>query len=249
MHKITCVIIEDERPAQEVLRKYISKIEWLELIAVFDDAISSIDFLRKNAPDILFLDISIPEISGIDFLKIFKGQTSVIITTAYSEHAVEAFELEASDYLKKPFSFERFLKAVSKFSRNTTPLNISPVAKDEEEFAFFNVNKTMVRVNFSEIIYIESMREYIYLHTENNTICTRISIQEIEKMLGPNFMRIHRSFIINTKKIKAFNAEEVFVHDKTLPIGISYKKQVEAFFKRNLLRESPSDNKASSKFG
>jgi two-component system, LytTR family, response regulator len=234
--KLRCIIIEDEKPAQQVLQSYIAKTDWLELVSVFEDAISAMELLKRNEIDLIFLDIQIPTLNGIEFLKIQKNAPQVIITTAYSDFAVDAFELDARDYLKKPFSFERFLKAISRVTTHPEPgqVHLFQSKQVEESFAFFNVNKTMVRVMFDEILYIESMREYIYLHTVKGKIATKMGTNEIEKMLGPNFMRIHRSFIVNMNKVTAFNAEDVFIETTPIPIGVSYKKQVELAFKKHI---------------
>lgn len=230
MYKITCIIIEDEKPAQEVLRSFIAKAEWITLSAVFGDAIEAIDYLKKNDVDVIFLDIQIPGITGIDFLKILKNPPQVIITTAYSDYAIEAFELDVRDYLMKPFSFDRFLKAVNRISPKPEAQQIhqlQPVA-NEKSFAFFNVNKMMVKVRFDDIRYIESMREYVYIYTDDNKIITKIGLGEIENLLGTNFLRIHRSYVINRDKITAFNAEEIFIGKAALPIGTNYKKMIES---------------------
>lgn len=235
MRRVRCIIVEDEKPAQEILKSFISKTDWLELTGVFDDGVSALDFLNKNDVDLIFLDIQIPSINGMDFLKILRNPPDIIITTAYSEYAIGAFELEVMDYLKKPFSFERFLKAVNRINvHKQNPATFQTAIHNEQEFAFFNVNKTMTKVMFDDILYVESMREYIYVHTSKGKIITKMSTHEIEKILGSNFLRIHRSFIVNISKVAAFNAEEIFVDTKNLPIGVSYKKQVESVFRKHV---------------
>lgn len=239
MPAIRCIVIEDEKPAQEVLRSFIARTDWLSLLSVFEDAVSAMDYLKKNEVDLIFLDIQIPTLTGMEFLKILKNPPQVIITTAYSEYAIEAFDLDARDYLMKPYSFDRFLKAAHRITPQPDPSQIHLIQRNdslERSFAFFNVNKTMVRVLFDDILYVESMREYIYIHTVNGKTITKMSTHEIEKLLGTEFVRIHRSFIVNTKKVTAFNAEDVFIGSIPLPIGVSYKKQIEGLFKKHLLR-------------
>jgi DNA-binding LytR/AlgR family response regulator len=229
MSKINCIIIEDELPAQEVLKSFISKTEWLSLNGSFFDAVAALEFLKTKEVELIFLDIQIPDINGIEFLKILKPQPQVIITTAYSNYAVEAFELDVRDYLMKPISFDRFLKAVHRIAPKPDIAQIHHLQQvvTERSFAFFNQNKTMVKVMFDEVYYIESMKEYIYIHNVNGKVVTKIGIGEIEKMLGLGFLRIHRSFIVNVDRISAYNAEEVMIDKKSLPIGINYKKSVE----------------------
>jgi DNA-binding LytR/AlgR family response regulator len=229
MSKINCIIIEDEAPAQDVLTTYINKTDWLSLSAVFEDAVTAMDYLKHNPVDLIFLDIQIPGITGIQFLKVLKNKPEIIITTAYTDHALEAFELEVRDYLKKPISFDRFLKSVNRLSRESESTAMVPAkskSNDNQGFAFFNVNKMKVKVMFNEIRYIESMKEYVYIYLESEKIGTKISISEIEKYLEGKFVRIHRSYIVNADKITAYTAEEIFIDKVALPIGTNYKKLV-----------------------
>lgn len=235
MNKIQCIIIEDERPAQEILKSFLSRVEWIELKGTFDDAISAIEYLNNNEPDLIFLDIQMPSLTGIDFLKVATSLPQVIITTAYSQYAVDAFELDVRDYLVKPFSFERFLKAVSRVAVKPDAkqvLQISDMESTSSSFAFFNVNKTMVKVNFSEVLYVESMREYVYIHTPTGKVITKMGIGEMEKILSNGFLRIHRSFLVNQQKVTSYNAEEIFIDKTSLPIGPNYKKSIEAAFSK-----------------
>jgi two-component system, LytTR family, response regulator len=233
MAKITCIIIEDEKPAQEILKSFIAKTEWLQLIAVFNDAIEALEFFKKNDVDFIFLDLQMPGVSGLDFLKILKSSPQVIITTAYAEHALEAFDLDVRDYLLKPFSFDRFIKAVNRITPkpDMTKVHQLKSVMTEKSFAFFNVNKIMVKVMFDDILYIESMREYVYIHQAEEKVVTKIGIGEIEKLLTPNFLRIHRSYLINSDKVTAYSAEEIYIGKVQLPIGLNYKKLVENFLK------------------
>lgn len=244
MPDITCIVIEDEKPAQEVLKSFLQKTEWIKLAAVFDDAVSALDYLKKNEVDLIFLDIQIPTLTGLEFLKIIKDPPQVIITSAYSQYAIEAFELDVRDYLMKPFSFDRFLKAVNRIATRPDPATVQQFnskthSSADKSFAFFNVKKTMTKVMFNDILYVESMREYVYLHTTRGKVVTKMSTADMEKLLGPGFVRIHRSFIVNIEKITAYNAEDVFVDQVALPIGVNYKKYVDDFF-RNSFTHSAS---------
>ncbi len=228
MNKIQCIIIEDEKASQDIVASFLSRVGWVTLTGIFDDAVSAMEFLRNNEPDLIFLDIQIPGISGIDFLKIVNKRSQIIITSAYSDYALEAFELDVRDYLMKPFSFGRFLKAINKISPKPTPAQIhqlESVPGAAPEFAFFNMNKKMVRVLFSDILFVESMREYVSISTDSGKVITKMKITEIEKILtAPAFVRIHRSFIVNTLKVTAYTAEEVFIDKIQLPIGKNYQE-------------------------
>jgi DNA-binding LytR/AlgR family response regulator len=230
---IKCIIIEDEKAAQEILVSFISRVEWLELLGTFDDAMGALDFIKKNDPDLIFLDIQIPGISGIEFLKILKKAPQIIITSAYSEYALEAFELDVRDYLMKPFAFERFLKAVTKISPKPEPsqvYQINDLRESPNSFAFFNVSKKMVKVLFGDILFVESMREYVSINTGKDKVITKMGIGEMEKILGAGYLRIHRSFIVNVAKVTAFTAEEIFIEKLSLPIGPNYKRFIEMRF-------------------
>ncbi len=235
MIKANCIIIEDEKPAREVLTSYLQRTDWLTLASVFEDALSALEYLKRNDVDLIFLDIQVPGINGIEFLRMMKEKPQVIITSAYSEYALDAFELDVRDYLKKPYTFERFLKAVNRISVEPEPHlvhRLGQTTNGEHSFAFFNVNKMMVKVLFEHIRYIESMREYIYIYHGKANVVTKMGISAIEKSLGPDFLRIHRSYIVNLNKIDAYNAEEIVVGDTSLPIGTNYKKLVLALLSK-----------------
>jgi two-component system LytT family response regulator len=233
MEKVSCLIIEDEKPAQEILRTFVGKTDWLSLEGVFNDAVEALEYLRNNEVGLLFLDIQLPSLTGLQFLRTLPDPPAVIITTAYSEYALDAFELHVLDYLKKPFSFDRFLKAVNRYPSAESKADNKALANGNQAFGFFNVNKTMKKVMFDELLYVESMREYIYLHTSKGRVITKMSTHEIEAILGERFLRIHRSFIVNIDKITAFNAEEIFIDVKNIPIGISYKRQVDDVLRKH----------------
>jgi two-component system, LytTR family, response regulator len=237
MSRIQCIIIEDEKAAQEILVSFLLRTEWLELREIFEDGISAIEFLKKNDIDLIFLDIQVPGLTGIDLLKVLRNPPQVIITSAYSKYALEAFELDVRDYLMKPFAFERFLKAVNKITPRPEPSQIHQMTDSQNpssSFAFFNVNKRMVRVQFSDILFVESMREYVSINTGKEKIITKMGIGEIEKTLGEGFVRVHRSFIAHAAKVTAYTAEEVFIDKISLPIGPNYKKFIEMAFGKQL---------------
>ena len=236
MSKITCIIIEDEPLAVKVLSDYISQTPFLELQGTFKDAILATDWLRNNQTDLIFLDIHLPKLKGMAFLKTLTHPPAVIITTAYHQYAVEGFDLNVTDYLLKPFEFERFLIAVTKV-KTAQPIVKAPPgttekhpdeSQDVKDFIFLNVQKKKVKILFSEIVYIESQREYIKIVTTKKEYISKMSTHEIEDLLPSNlFKRIHRSFIISMNKIESYNAEMVEVNGVSIPIGRGYRDVIE----------------------
>lgn len=228
MSKIKCIIIENEPLAVKVLSDYISQVPFLELQGKFKDAILATDYLRNNDADLIFLDIHLPKLKGMAFLKTLTNPPAVIITTAYHQYAVEGFNLNVTDYLLKPFEFERFLTAVNKVKSARSKkqkLNENPEVKD---FIFLNVQKKKVKILFSELVYIESQREYIKITTTKKVYMSKMSTHEIEEILPSNlFKRIHRSFIISISKIESYTAETVEVNGVIIPIGRDYRGIIE----------------------
>lgn len=218
MSKLQCIIVEDEPLARKVLEGYISKLSFLQLTGSFEDAIEAADHLREHKADLMFLDIHLPEIKGLTFLKTLTNPPSVIITTAYHEYALEGYELNVIDYLLKPFEFERFLAAVNKVRKQQQPDTRS------KDYIFVNVQLKKVKIWFSEILFIESQKEYVKIVTDDNTYLSKMSTSDIEEMLPSDlFKRIHRSFIIAIPKVRSFNSEMVEIKGHSIPIGRGYK--------------------------
>ena len=228
MSKIKCIIIEDEPLAVKILADYISQVPFLELQGTFKDAILASDYLRENSTNLIFLDIHLPKLKGMAFLKTLTHPPAVIITTAYHQYAVEGFNLNVTDYLLKPFDFERFLTAVTKV-KTAQRENQKPHESEEiKDFIFLNVQKKKVKILFSEIVYIESQREYIKITTTKKEYISKMSTHEIEALLPAHlFKRIHRSFIISISKIESYTAEIVEVNGISIPIGRGYKDTIE----------------------
>jgi DNA-binding LytR/AlgR family response regulator len=223
MPKIKCIIIEDEPLAVKVLSDYISEVPFLELQKVFKDAILAAEFLLHQDTDLIFLDIHLPKLKGMAFLKTLANPPAVIVTTAYHQYAVEGFNLNVKDYLLKPFEFERFLTAVNKV--NTEQKKVPEEARD---FIFVNIQKRKVKILFSEILYIESQREYIKIVTTRNEYICKMSTNEMEELLPISiFKRIHRSFIVSVNKIESYTAEMVELNGISIPIGRGYKDVID----------------------
>lgn len=228
MSKIKCIIIEDEPLATKILADYISQVPFLELQTTFKDAIMATDWLRGHTTDLMFLDIHLPKLKGMAFLKTLINPPAVIITTAYHQYAVEGFDLNVKDYLLKPFEFERFLVAVNKVRTSEKEKQVHTESVETKDFIFLNVQKKKVKILFSEIIYIESQREYIKIVTTKKEYVSKMSTHEIEELLPPNlFKRIHRSFIVSLSKIESYTAEAVEVNGVSIPIGRGYRDIIE----------------------
>lgn len=230
MSKIRCIIVEDEPLAVKVLSDYIREVPFLELQGHFKDAILATDWLRRATTDLIFLDIHLPKLKGMAFLKTLAIPPAVIITTAYHQYAVEGFELNVTDYLLKPIEFERFLVAVRKVpGAPETPTSMSPAAsRVERDFFFISVQKKKVRILFQDILYIESQREYVKIVTEKGEYLTKLSTHEIESLLPEAlFRRVHRSFIVSLRRIESYSAEMVEVSGVSIPIGKGYRDSID----------------------
>ncbi len=229
MSKIKCIIIEDEPLATKVLADYVSQVPFLELQETFKDAILATDWLRHNNTELIFLDIHLPKLKGMAFLKTLTHPPSVIITTAYHQYAVEGFDLNVTDYLLKPFEFERFLVAVNKVKTAQSEKQLSTTTSEKRDYLFLTVQKKKVKILFSEIIYIESQREYIKIVTTKKEYISKMSTHEMESLLPPHlFKRIHRSYIVSLSKIQSYTAEVVEVNGTPIPIGRDYRGVIES---------------------
>lgn len=234
MQKYKCIIVEDEPLATNVLKSYIQRIPYLDLKGEFREAISASQELQQNETDIMFLDIHLPEIKGLDFLRTLTNSPVVILTTAYHQYAVDGFELSVTDYLLKPFSFDRFLLSVNKAVKQINASEaLARRAAPADDFLFLTIDRRKVKILFDEILYIESSREYVKIFTSKTSYISRIGTSELEKMLPPQrFRRIQRSFIVAIDKIDSYNKEYVEINGKRISIGVAFKKEMD-YFKRD----------------
>lgn len=227
--KTRCLIVDDEPLAIRLIEKHISQIDSLEVIATCNSALKAFEIINKQEIDLLFLDIKMPHITGIDFLKSLKNPPKTMFTTAFRDYALESYELETVDYLLKPVTFERFVKAIDKFYRHTTTV-VTPVQTETvvTDYILVKSGSKHHKVNLTDIVYIESLKDYIKVHLENNTsIVSKYKLGEMELELSTyQFLRIHRSYIINTSKITAFSSNDIDVNSQEIPIGASYKEKV-----------------------
>jgi DNA-binding LytR/AlgR family response regulator len=228
--KVTCMIVDDEPMAREIISSFVGKIHNLELVATCKNVSEAFSVLQKESIQLIFLDINMPEISGLSLAKSIQHKSQVIFTTAYREYAIEGFDLQAVDYLLKPISFDRFLKAVQKYfdlhiSKETVKKEVQYLEK--ETSIFVRSDRKMVKVRFKEINYIESLSDYVKIFTDKETIITRETISNIESKLPSNeFLRTHRSYIVSMPKIDSFTNELIELKKKAIPISRSYKENV-----------------------
>jgi DNA-binding LytR/AlgR family response regulator len=225
---MNCLIVEDEPLAADVIRDYVAQVPGLSLSGICDDVFSAMEVMRSARIDILFLDINLPGLNGLDFIKTLQARPHIILTTAYHQHAVEGFNLNVVDYLLKPVEFSRFLQAVNKvFNRMEVPVVTPQPVKPERKHFYFSSDRKKVKVYADEIIYIESLRDYIKIHTVDQSLITKISISDAEQMLeGYGFIRVHKSFIVNIDRITAYNATDIELKNVRVVIGRTYSEMV-----------------------
>ena len=230
MNTINCVIVDDEPVARNVLETFVAKIPNLELVKSCKNAMEAFEVANQQKIDIFFLDINMPDISGLSLAKSINQKAKIIFTTAYREYAVDGFNLQAVDYLLKPISFDRFLQSIHKcfegvcFIDSEIKIEKSVLKND---FIFVRSDRKMIKINFDEIQYVESLSDYIKIHSVDKTITTRETISNIEtKLPAKNFLRIHRSYIVNLKKMNSYTNEFVEIGKNAIPISRTYKENV-----------------------
>jgi len=233
--KTRCLIIDDEPLAIKLIRTHLSKLESFEIAGECNNALKAIEFLRKEKIDLMFLDINMPEITGIEFLKSIPNPPYVIITTAYREYAIEGYDLDVVDFLLKPISFERFLKAINRYCNRTrliTGDGGKNSDKDVKQQVFIQDGKNIYKLNYEDILYFEGYGEYVKVITTAKTYMVRESLTEFEQKLSPDsFLRIHKSYIVNLKKITGFSTIHVLLKDIEIPIGRIFREKVVGILK------------------
>ena len=228
--KLKCIIVDDEPPATRILENYIGKVSFLEKTAIFNDALKALEFLNTHSVDVIFLDIQMPQLTGLQLSRIISKEIKVIFTTAYPDFALEGFELNAVDYLLKPIAFERFYQAVSKLNGDSKTEVISN--NNSADFIFIKTDgkNKFIKLFLDEILYVESLQNYVCIYTLNQQIITHSSLKNvIESLPERNFVQIHKSYVVALKQIESTDSFSVFVNAKELPIGATFK---DAFFER-----------------
>ena len=220
MDRLTCIIIEDEPLALEKTKDFVEKVPFLRLSATFDNALNGLNYLNNNKVDLLFLDINMDELSGIELLESSKINSQVIITTAYQEYALKGYELQITDYLLKPFTFNRFLQAVNKAQENLTQKKLDNPA----DFIFVKTENRLEKIMISEIIYIEGMRDYRRIHTTTKKVMTLQNFSEFERLIPASMVcRVHKSFMIAVSKIESIERSRIKIADQLIPVSDTYK--------------------------
>jgi len=229
-----CLLVDDEPIAIEVIQSHIKKLDNLEIVGICENAVDAFEVLRKHPVDLIFLDIQMPKITGMDFLKTLKNPPKVIIVSAYREYALEGFELDVLDYLLKPVSFERFLKAMDKYYnqaiKSAGRVEPSTDPGKMENFIWVRADRKNLKVPLEDIRYIEGLKDYVKIYLEDQMIISKASMKEMEdKLPVDQFIRIHRSYLVSVSKIQAYTHEHVEINRNILPIGTSYKSAVMRF--------------------
>ncbi len=231
MNKFRCLIVDDEPIAQRIIEGYLADFQEFEVVDKCLHALAARSILQKEPIDLMFLDLEMPKLKGLAFLKTLENPPAVIITTAHRAFALESFELEVLDYLLKPISFERFLKAINRFQKlhiTTNSPTINPTL-NPTKFLYVKSNRKTLKINQQDIDYIEGMNNYVKIYCQQEVHVVYTSLQKMLTDLTPQFLRIHKSYIINKHKIKAFNQEQIEVGTKQLPIGNTYRGIIEQF--------------------
>lgn len=232
--KVKCLLVDDEPLAIKLLENHIAKITSFEVVATCNNAMKALEILNTQEIDLLFLDIKMPTITGIDFLKSLRNPPKTIFTTAYREYALESYDLDVADYLLKPITFDRFFRAVERFYRDIKPTQISVATPKQEQETLIQIKSGTKyhKVAVSDIRYIESLKDYVKIHTASKSIVSKQKISDLEAELAKHaFLRVHRSYLINSKKVTAFTPHDIELNDVEVPIGASYKEYVLAILK------------------
>ncbi|MDW7691765.1 response regulator transcription factor [Flammeovirgaceae bacterium SG7u.111] len=216
-----CLIVDDEELARELIETHLSHLEDFELVASCGNAIDALKILQNEQIDLIFLDIEMPVLKGTDFLKSLSNPPKVVFTTAFRNYAVEGFELSAVDYLLKPIIFERFIAAIEKFREGAKKTMAE--GKEKKEHVFVQSNKKNIKIKLDEILYVESLKDYIKIHFASDELMFKCSLTSFEELLDNHFLRVHRSFIVNIDKVTAFTKHDIEIGSNEIPIGESYK--------------------------
>ena len=230
MDKLKCLIVDDEPLAIEILEEYVKKVPWLELVGTLESGLEALDFVQQQPVDLMLLDIQMPDISGLQTAELLNQQCEIIFTTAYHEYAVEGFELDAVDYLLKPISFDRFLKAVQRLQQKA-----SEPKTPKGDFLFVKTEYKIKKIRFSEVLYIEGMKDYLRIVTKEEKVMTLLSFSRLmPKLPASQFLRIHKSYVVSLAAIDSIEKGKLRVGEVTLPVSESYKTAIDEYVRKGL---------------
>ena len=230
MEIIRCIIVDDKPLAIDILTDYVAKMPDLNLVFSSTNPLDALDFVMKNEVDLIFLDIQMPQLNGVQLMKIVQGKTKVILTTAYAEYALDGFENDAIDYLLKPISFERFYKAVQKaqhYFNTLTPLAaVQPTPSKTQDFIFVKTEYKLIKINTDDILYVEGLQNYVAIYTKDEKIVSLQNMKKMEEQLsGQNFMRIHKSYLVALNKINSIERSRLYIGTAVIPLGDTYREE------------------------
>jgi DNA-binding LytR/AlgR family response regulator len=236
MKKLSCIIVDDEPVARKILHEFVEQVPFMDLQGKFENAIKAEAFLKNNAVDMIFLDIEMPKISGLQFLQKMHVESMVILTTAFPQYALEGYELDIIDYLLKPFAFSRFLKAVQK-AKDFYQMKHAATGTVLPSYIFIKSEKRIEKVELSDILYAESVGNYVSIYTENKRIIAYLTMKSLESQLPLNeFIKIHQSYLVNCSRIEAIDGNEIKIRDRSLPMSRNYREMVMKIVHQRLLK-------------
>ena len=236
MRKLSCIIVDDEPVARKILQEFSEQVPFLEVMGKFESAMKAEEFLKNNRPDLIFLDIEMPKVSGLQMLSRINVESMVILTTAFPQYALDGYELDIIDYLLKPFALSRFLKAVQK-AKDFHELKTKPGGTESPTYIFIKSDKRIEKVELNEILYAEVLGNYMTIHTDRKTIIAYLTMKSLQSQLSPNdFIKIHQSFLVNRSKIEAIEGNDLKVGTKSLPISRNYRDSVTNLINERLLK-------------
>lgn len=234
MNRLTCVILDDEPMAVALLSKYVEKIATFRLLRATTNAFEVLELVANNPVDVVFIDIQMPELSGLQLMEMMGSKTKFVITSAYSEYALQGYEHNVIDYLLKPVSFERFYKTVLKIQdlfQKTVSENPIKAEEKQDDFLFVKTDGKLVKINLSELLFVEGLKDYLYLYLRNEKLIVLDTLKEFENRLPQEFMRVHKSYIIRLGAIETIERNRVFIGDKVIPVGDTYKLKFQEWMK------------------
>jgi len=234
MRVINCIILDDEPMAVALLSKYVDKIQSLNLVKATTNPFEVLEFTNNNSVDVIFIDIQMPELTGIQLMEMLGNKTKFVITSAYSEYALQGYEHNVIDYLLKPVSFDRFYKAVVKVQevfKEQTFTNVITAEEKSEDFLFVKTDGKLIKINLNDLQFIEGLKDYLYLHLKNEKLIVLETLKDFELKLPNNFMRVHKSYIVRLDQIESIERNRIFIQNKIIPVGDTYKTKFQDWVK------------------